>query len=137
MRKIFLIIIGSLLVIFLFLLCFSNKSSNRRSLINTDNIELIKIGMKVEDVVTILGKPLKITNRYENKGKTFTYTEKQENKMTFPMLWVHFDKELKVDEVFAKKYFLWGMDNECIYILDSKDDNPKFMNTQQLRAAFE
>jgi len=136
MRNKILIIIFSLLVIFLFSLYFLNKSSNSNSRINTDNIKLIQVGMTVENVVAILGKPLKITNRYENRGKTFTYTEKQENKMTYPMLWVHFDRESKVDIVFAKKYILWGADDECIYNLDSKYDDPKFMNTELLKAQF-
>lgn len=132
MKKIFLIILYSLLVIFLLSFCFSYRNNR----INTEKIKSIRIGMTADHVISILGKPLKIENRYENKGKIFSYTEPLEYNMTYPMLWVHFDEESNVRQVYAKKYILWGADDKCIYLLDSKYDDPKFMNTEQLRAEF-
>jgi outer membrane protein assembly factor BamE (lipoprotein component of BamABCDE complex) len=126
MKKIVLFFIGFILIIVVFSYSFSGFNSNKNIGINTSKIRAVKVGMSVGKVISILGKPIQIKDRYESKGKTFTYTKVPKYAMEYPMLWVHFDNKKKVEAVFAKRYILWGMDDECIYALDSNSDTKKY-----------
>lgn len=57
-----------------------------------------------------------------NKRVTLEYTKRIEFSRHYPMLWVHLDKNLRVESVFAKQYdgFL-GLDDPCIYSLARKN----------------
>lgn len=90
--------------------------------LNAEKIKLIKIGMTSEKVISILGKPLTIENNYLNDRKTYTFTKPIKFAENYPMLWIHFDNNMKVTQVYAKKYILWGSDDESIYMLDSNND---------------
>ena len=135
MKKILSFSIGFLLIIALLSYYFTGFTSNDDSKINTQKIRAITVGMSMENIISILGKPIQIADRYDKKGKTFTYTKVPKYKMTYPMLWIHFDKNAKVNQVFAKKYILWGADDECIYIQDSTI-NHKNYNQEPLRQMF-
>ena len=96
---------------------------------------MLKLGMSYKEVISILGKPVSIKDKYLRDGKTLTYTKPIKYAMTYPMLWVHFDKNYKVNCIFAKKYILWGGDNECIYGID-ENYNPQNPDTTFLEANF-
>lgn len=104
-----------LLLLSIFISC--NDAYNKN--ITASKITSVKVGMSIAKVFSILGKPLKIESKNSNRTRTFTYTEVPKYTKTYPMLWVHFDEDEKVRQVFAKKYILWGVDDECIYIQDS------------------
>lgn len=126
-----------LLLTFFTLIFFFLEScnSNENNKINTNKIKLIKVGLSEATVISILGNPLQVENKYKSMGKTFTYTRVPKYAMTYPMLWVHFDKNENVNQVFAKKYILWGADDECIYIQDSTINNKNF-NQEALKKMF-
>lgn len=108
---------------------------NSEHRIYSEKIKKIKLGMSNQEVISILGKPINIEDTYLKDGKTYTYTKPIEYAMTYPMLWVHFNDKKEVRCVFAKKYILWGADDECIYAIDA-NYNPKNPDTSLFEANF-
>jgi len=53
----------------------------------------------------------------ENLGITFTYTRPVADTWWYPMLWVHFNSDLTVSSLLAKRYYLF-FDDEPIYTID-------------------
>lgn len=88
--------------------------------LNVDNIVAIRTGMNELRVKELLGEPLRVSIMTSNvrcrcnpqricnnvATYTFEYTKKRED-YPFPMVWVHFDQQHEVKEVFVKKY-VWG-----------------------------
>ena len=105
----------------LLLICFKifGTSSDVVKGVNSEKIKIIKVGMNSENVISILGKPFKSGKKISSEGFIYTYTNPVKYSLNHPMLWIHFDKELKVREVYAKRYILFGADDECIYLLNS------------------
>ncbi|WP_126340432.1 hypothetical protein [Kaistella jeonii] len=98
--------------------------------VNSEKIKIIKLGMKSEKVILILGKPFKSEKEILGEGFIYSYTNPVKYSIIYPMLWIHFDKKLKVREVYAKRYILFGADDECIYLLNSNNnyvEQKKFM----------
>ena len=135
MKNSILIFFGCNLLIILFFSYSKILYLNSKNRINPKNIEMIKLGMSSEDVISILGKPISIKDKFLKDEKTFTYTEPIKYAMTYPMLWVHFDNNHKVNCIYAKKYIYWGADDECIYLID-KNYNPKNPDINLLEANF-
>ncbi len=103
--------------------------------IDSEKIKKIKLGMSAKEVTSILGQPLDIKDKYLKDGKTYTYTQPIDYAMTYPMLWVHFDLENKVNCVFAKEYIFWGTDDEVIYAID-ENHNYKHPDTTRIDSIF-
>jgi hypothetical protein len=80
-------------------------------------IRSIAIGMTEGQVVSILGRPLKISTDAAPAVRTLWYGEPPSREYAYPMLWVHL-KNGRVWQVYAKKYVLWGTDDEGVYSLD-------------------
>ena len=115
----------SLSFIALLIICFKIFGTNSDVLkgVNSEKIKKIKVGMNSEKVISILGMPFKSEKKISSEGVMYTYTNPVKYSLNYPMLWIHFDKELKVREVYAKRYILFGADDECIYLLNS-NSNP-------------
>ena len=56
-------------------------------------------------------------DRKHDRNSTLTYTRPGSLLWTYPMLWVHFDKQARVSRVYAKEY---AADDYCIYSLTAE-----------------
>ena len=88
--------------------------------------------MSEEDVVAILGAPLKSGPSLNHEGRrTLTYT-RWRLRPSYPMLWVHLEQG-SVVEVYAKIYTDWGTDDEGVYGLSSQ---LQFESTETFESIF-
>ena len=71
--------------------------------------------------------------RKHDRRSTLTYTRHGGLFRTYPMLWVHFDKRARVDEVYAKEC---ATDDRCIYALGADPFSPNTIDTEALRRLF-
>lgn len=111
-----------------------DRCSGRNGL-DAEDILAVRPGMTMDEVDGILGRPLdkEVISGYSfycpcNAEKTcwiplrttWRYARKPVTRFLpftrFPMLWVHFNARGRVDEVYAKVYFMMGMDSEGIYV---------------------
>lgn len=100
----------------LVLSCGRTTVVNYAEAVTAKNIVRIRLGMSKKAVTGILGKPVKENNQ------TYTYTaEIAEN---HPMLWVHFNENEVVREVYAKYYEGW--DDRGIYGLSRTREDTVF-----------
>ena len=76
--------------------------------------------MTEEMVKSILGKPFEAKSRNNKNEITYYYSKPVMFSKNYPMLWVHFDDDLKVCDVYAKRYIYFGADDEGIYGLAPK-----------------
>lgn len=70
--------------------------------------------------------------RQHDRNSTFTYTQHGGMFWTYPMLWVHFDKQARVRGVYAKEY---AADDMCIYSL-AADAGQNITNQEALGRLF-
>jgi SmpA / OmlA family len=89
--------------------------------VNVRAIRQIRIGMSQAEVEAILGEPFSTEKKdeyyYGTNAYVMRYSKPVQLARWFPMLWVHL-KNGKVEEVYAKRYILWGVDDEGVYGLD-------------------
>jgi outer membrane protein assembly factor BamE (lipoprotein component of BamABCDE complex) len=98
--------------------------------VTRDAIRSVRVGMAEDEVVRILGEPLSTTVDQAHDVKTLEYTLPMRRARWYPMLWVHL-KGGRVNEVYAKKYVWWGLDDEGVYGLSDKGqwEAPNFEST--------
>lgn len=104
--------------------------------LSAEEILSVRPGMTMDEVRSVLGRPLKeeVRGSYDFYSRcnpervchatgrsTWTYTRKPATRafvpfLRFPMLWVHFNSRGHVDEVYAKEYFQSGMDCRGVYM---------------------
>ena len=91
--------------------------------VTTTSVREIKYGMSKDEVLKILGHPFSIEPRsiqyYGRNAYTMNYSQPIEYARWYPMLWIHL-KNNKVVEVYAKRYIMFGVDDEGVYGLDDK-----------------
>ena len=131
--------------------------------VTADRIQQVRLGMTPAQVVATLGKPLNEIGSYRgqyprnvarnpdfarlplpetsyvdgdrlhDQSCTFIYTRPGGFFRTYPMLWVHFDKQARVNNVYAKEY---GADDQCIYSL-TLDTSQSMSNLAALQRLFD
>lgn len=107
--------------------------------VSSESIRKIDLGMDKEEVINILGNPSQVKRYfhpyvYNDTSKlfikkssdtefdsviVFIYGEPVEYARWYPMLWVHFNNENKVRQVYAKRYTLWGISDKGVYTLSN------------------
>ncbi len=127
---------AKVLVGFVVVLSFSavDRYASKRG-IEAGEILVVRPGMSMDEVMVILGDPARqeVQGNYKffcrcnpeevcsgSKRTTWTYTRKPLARflpfVDYPMLWVHFNSRGRVDEVYAKKYFAFGLDDRGVYM---------------------
>ena len=78
--------------------------------VTRDKIRAVRIGMTRGQVEQLLGQPF--DEAQEEPGHVvLTYSRRPFGARFYPMLWVHI-RNGKVDEVYAKRYGLWVIDDD-------------------------
>lgn len=159
-----IILSASILVLILFYVNITRVSKDLSGNFTEKEIRQVKIGMTIEQVVDILGRPYEINslaglhnigcinpnpmlevsvNQQTNmrqvvdttfsktdfccegnrddlseKRATLVFTRNVKALGSYPMLWIHLDKDFRVREVYAKSYDgYFGIDDHTIYSL--------------------
>ena len=123
----------------------SFKGSNSHSMANCGNFDATQTTMEVTDTTSIESFFRRVAadtavhicdandeRRHDRRSK-LTYSRHGSFFRTYPMLWVHFDKLARVENVYAKEY---AADNYCIYSLTA-DASQNFKNLEALRRLFD
>jgi hypothetical protein len=100
----------------------ANLASSR---VTVKNIRRVSLGMSEAEVIAILGPPV-MTEPVADLGsqrKVMHYSRPAKGARWYPMLWVHLQHD-RVAEVYAKRYILWGADDEGIYLLSKEQPQP-------------
>jgi hypothetical protein len=58
-------------------------------------------------------------NDQSTRGYTFAYSNHNVSFQDYPMVWIHFDTEIKVDQVYVKRYEGIGWDSFEVYSLSN------------------
>ena len=111
---------------------FFGTNSDLSKGVTANKILQIKPGMTEDMVKSILGNPFEIKSRNDQNEITYYYSKPVRLSKNYPMLWVHFDQNLKVCEVYAKRYIYFGADDEGIYNFAEKQS----MNKKLFYACF-
>jgi hypothetical protein len=102
--------------------------------VTAERVLQLRPGMTYAEVVNIVGEPFEMERElpphkegsvtvvgrkeptYDPNGShvTLTYSRRVGGVWSYPMLWVHL-RAGRVDEVYAKRYFMFGVDDEGIY----------------------
>jgi outer membrane protein assembly factor BamE (lipoprotein component of BamABCDE complex) len=94
-----------LLLLLLLVSCNQNENSeiekNYSNEFSVENLLKVKIGMRKDSVISLLGAPVKSTQ------SLFTYTEKRVQ--DYPMVWIGFNEDDLVSAV-SVKYYYWVED---------------------------
>jgi len=109
--------ISSITVLGIFLMFVFGTNSNLSKGVTANKILQIETGMTEEMVKSILGNPFEIKSENNKNEITYYYSKPVMLSKNYPMLWVHFNQDLKVREVYAKRYIYFGADDEGIYAL--------------------
>lgn len=81
-------------------------------------IRSLRLGMSVSEVKAKLGPP--VSTETDDHRVVLVYSKPVTGVRAYPMLWVRFDENDQLREVYAKRYFLWGVDDEAVYLLSEK-----------------
>jgi hypothetical protein len=151
--------IGGIILFFYFSPYILNSKSN----IKGENIKKIRLGMSLDDLESLIGKPIKIIeapglhnnncknprdhslkiddnkkisliieefykdtnyccegNREDLNDKDITLNYTEHKTRSHPMLWIHLDKNLRVNSVTAKRYEFLDFDGKFIFYLLEK-----------------
>ncbi len=84
---------------------------------------MVRLGMERQDVEQILGMPYDVADD-PSAGvgrQVMTYTQPARWAYSYPMLWVHLT-DGRVHEVYAKRYILWGVDDQGISSLSAPSE---------------
>jgi hypothetical protein len=95
------------------------------SRVTVANVQRVSLGMSERDVVATLGPPVTTTPEpyYGPDAIVMEYSRPVRAARWYPMLWVHLRGGV-VTEVYAKRYVLWGLDDEGVYLLSKDDPHP-------------
>jgi hypothetical protein len=90
------------------------------SSVTVDNIRRVAPGMTERDVRNILGPPFEVVQDYRDDHRRMDFTRPGVGrKRWYPMLWIHL-KAGRVASVYGKRYGLWGLDDEGVYLADDE-----------------
>jgi hypothetical protein len=124
----------------------SYKGSNSHSMANCADFNATKMEADVADTTSIEGFFQRAAadtavhicdmndDRRHERNSTFTYTRHGGVFWTYPMLWVHFDKQARVNSVYAKEY---AGDDTCIYSLSAEASQYDMTNQEALSRLFD
>jgi hypothetical protein len=116
---------GALLLIVLLTIPWSGGSDLAGN-VNVLNIRKIRLGMTQAQVIELLGEPFSVEKKsieyWPPNSFVMHYSRPGQRARWYPMLWIHL-KDDKVEEVYAKRYIFWGVDDEGVYLLDGRHDS--------------
>lgn len=110
------------------ILSCGQMSTSNNPMLTASNILSVRPDMTMDQVQAILGMPVRKdsvanycfycsckTNHLciDSMSYTFQYTKQLKFRLSYPMLWIHFDSKMRVKSVYVKKYNL--LDDEAIY----------------------
>jgi hypothetical protein len=84
--------------------------------VSVGTIRELRLGMSREEVVALLGEPLSEGPNHSG-FYTLTFSKPVDVAGWYPMLWVHL-RDGRVEQVFAKRYVEWGIDDRGVYSLN-------------------
>ncbi len=89
------------------------------------NIQRVALGMSEADVVAALGSPVKTVPVPEHgpDAMVMEYSRPVRAARSYPMVWVHLRGGV-VSEVYVKRYVLFGVDDEGVYLLSREHPRP-------------
>lgn len=86
--------------------------------VTCDRIRSLKLGMTRVDIEHVLGQPFREDTEIPGRV-VLHYSREVAYARSYPMLWIHLQNDRLV-EVYAKRYFLWGLDDEAVYLLSDR-----------------
>jgi hypothetical protein len=92
------------------------------SAVTAERIKAVRVGMSQAEVVACLGEPKEVYWSEwvgSQRRLTLQFSQPVAGVRWYPMLWVHLQNGT-VAEVYAKRYVLWGADDEGVYGLDEQ-----------------
>ena len=96
------------------------------------SIRQIKLGNAQATVTELLGAPRERKDMSDG-WITLVYSRPAAGSATYPMLWVTLHNDA-VTEVYAKRYVLWGADDDGVYLLNER--NPQGWVSPDFDGAF-
>ena len=84
------------------------------SQVTVESIQQIELGMTQKQAIDLLGAPLDTRRDVDRNRFTLQFSKPVPGARWYPMLWVHLE-DGRVIEVYAKRYILWGVDDEGVY----------------------
>lgn len=75
----------------------------------------VQLGMTSTEVLTLLGPPVSTNERANGGSERILEYARPSRGYAYPMIWVRLRND-SVVEVYAKRYFLWGKDDEAIFV---------------------
>jgi hypothetical protein len=101
--------------------------------VTQEAIRSVQLGMSQQEVVRRLGTPKRAYRPQwaaHDNVQTFEFSEPVDGARWYPMLWVHL-QDNRVIQVYAKRYVLWGVDDEGVYGLSQsgRGETAAFMIT--------
>jgi len=85
--------------------------------VRQSTIREVQLGMAPAEVIALLGEPK--AREVSDDRLTLTFSAPVRGARQFPMLWVHFRTD-RVVEVYGKRYFMFGVDDEGAYGLSER-----------------